>query len=145
MSIQSDIITITYAGQAILEPGQHLDATEYGFSRSFSTTAEPLIGAAAPSINAYGNAQGSIQIPVYIDCESEPQAMALALSRTDHAENNQTGTLSLSIGADNPEIGLTSREWKAGIQAIECSISYTPLNTVRLHINYNFLLAEAIG
>ena len=137
MRIRSNIIRVTYAGQDIFEPGQHLSATEYGFSRSFSTTAEPIIGAEAQTMRAYGNAQGSLNLPVSVDYASEPEAMAAALLRADHAEHNQTGVLTMSVDDK-------TRSWNAGIQSIECRLSYVA-NAVRLTVTYSFALGAEIG
>lgn len=131
-------ISATYAGKEILGSGQYIAATEYGFSRAFSTTAEPTIGAAAPTIRAYGNAQGSLQLPIATDFASEAEALAAAMEYTNHAEQNQTGTLNLTVGN-------FSKTWQAGIQGIECSVSYSVANTVRLQIIYSFVIGEIVS
>lgn len=131
-------ISASFAGKEILAAGQYIAATEYGFSRSYTTTAEPTIGAEAPTLRAYGNAQGNIQLPVAIDFASEAEALAAAMEYTNHAEQNQTGTFKLTVGN-------FSRTWQAGIQGIECSISYSVANTVRLQIIYSFVLGEIVS
>lgn len=130
-------LAATYAGTAILTSGQMLAATEYGFARNFTTTAESTIGAAAPTLRAYGNAQGIFALPIAEDFTDEATALLAALTRSDHAENNPTGTLTFTIGT-------TNKSWDAGIQSIETNISYIP-GGVRLHTTYNFILAASIS
>lgn len=136
MRIRSNIISATYAGQNILEPGQHIAASEYGFSRTFSTSVEAIIGAEAQTVRAYGNAHGSLQLPVSVDFASEPEALAAAIARTDFAEANQTGVLSLTVGD-------SARSWNAGLQSVDLRLTYAA-NKVRLNIVYSFVLGAAI-
>jgi hypothetical protein len=140
MRIKSNIIRVTYAGQDILAPGQHIAADEYGFSRTFTTTAESIIDAKAQIIRAYGNAGGSFQLPVCIDCDSEPDAMAEALFRSDFVELNQTGVLSVQIEQNEDA---TARAWQAGVQGVECRLNYVA-NAVRLTVIYNFILGSEV-
>lgn len=144
MRLKSNIIRVTYAGLDILEPGQHIAADEYGFSRTFTTTAEPIIGAQSQIVRAYGNAGGSFQLPICIDFASEPEAMAAALLRSDFVELNQIGVLSIQVEQETDENETSStRSWKAGVQSIDCRLSYTA-NKVRLHVNYSFVLGDAV-
>lgn len=131
-------ISATYAGKKILAAGQYIAAAEYGCSRTYTTTAEPTIGAEAPTLRAYGNAQGNIQLPVAIDFASEAEALFAIMEYTNHTDQNQTGTLNLTIGN-------FSKTWHAGIQSIDCSVSYSVANTVRLQIIYSFVLGEIVS
>lgn len=137
MRIRSNIISATYAGQNILEPGQHIAASEYGFSRTFSTSVEAIIGAEAQTVRAYGNAHGSLQLPVSVDFASEPEALVAAVNRADFAERNQTGVLALQVGD-------SVCSWNAGLQNIDIKLSYAS-NSVRLLIMYNFVLGAVIS
>lgn len=136
MRIKSKVITIEYAGAMILQPGGHINGREYGGSRSYSTTAEDVVDAATPVIRAYGNAQGSINFDVCMDFDSEGQAVAEAMQRTQHLDEHQTGDFTLTVGE-------TMQKYAAGITTVDWSISYT-VDTVRLTVSYNFTLGKKL-
>ena len=137
MRLKSKVITVEYAGQKILEPGGHINGQDYGGSRSFTTTADDILDAANPQIRAFGNAQGSKELEVCIDFDSEDEAVAEAMIRQDHCERNQTGLLTFTVGN-------FSRSWNAGISGIDWRISYTP-DTVRLNVSYSFVLGASVS
>lgn len=137
MRIKSKIITIEYAGQALLAPGEHISGQDYGGSRSFSTTAEDILNADTPTVRAYGNAQGSKTFDVCLDFSTEDEAIAEALTRLDFLEAHQTGTLTLTVGT-------VSRSWQAGVQSADWRISYTP-DSVRLTLSYSFVLGGIVS
>lgn len=132
MRIKSNVTTIEYAGEVLLQPGGHLNGQNYGGSRNFTTTAEDVVDAASPVIRSYGNAQGSMNFDVCIDFGSEDEAITEAMTRTHHLETHQSGVFKLKVGA-------TVNAWQAGIQSSDWSISYT-VDTVRLTFSYSFVL-----
>lgn len=141
MRIRSNIITASYAEQDILAPGQYIAADSYGFSRNYTTAAEPIVDAAAPVIRSHGNAQGSITLPVCVDVESEPAALAEAMRRIAFVESHPVGDLTLTIGEQGAEICIAS--WQAGVSAVSSSIAYSGRG-VRLTVTYEFVLGQNI-
>lgn len=135
MRIKSNVITIEYAGEVLLQPGGHLNGQDYGGSRSFTSTAEDVVDAENPVIRAYGNAQGSMNFDVCIDFGSEDEAITEAMTRMHHLETNQSGIFKLKVGD-------TVNAWQAGIQSADWSISYT-VDTVRLTFSYSFILGAS--
>ena len=130
--IKSDVISLEYAEEVILKPGESMSGQEYGGSRSFTTAAEDIIDAASPTIRAYGNSQGSLNFAVCLDFESEPDAVREAVIRLRHLEENQKGTLRMNVG------GIV-QSWDAGILSADWKTSYT-VDSVRLVFSYNFVL-----
>ena len=141
MRIKSNIIPASYAEQDILAPGQYIAADSYGFSRNYTTAAEPIVDAAAPVIRSHGNAQGSLRLPVCVDLESEPAALAEAMRRTAFVEDNPVGTLILTVGEPNGEMCVSS--WQAGVNSIDVSIAYSGKG-VRLTFTYEFVLGKSV-
>lgn len=137
MRLKSNVITVEYAEQKILEPGGHLNGQNYGGSRVYSTAAVDVVDAAHPEIRSYGNASGSMSFAVCVDCETEDAAMAEAMQRMAHLDAHQTGSFSLSVGE-------TVKRWQAGITSAEWSISYT-VDSVRLTFSYSFTLGEPLS
>lgn len=136
MRLKSNIITIVYAGEEILAPGEHIFGQEYGGSRSFTTSADSILEAGSPEIRAFGNAQGIITVNVSLDFQAEDAALDEAMRRLDFAETHQTGELKLTIGSK-------SRSWLAGIDSIDWQQSYMP-DCVRLVVSYSFILGAVI-
>lgn len=136
MRIKSKIITIEYAGAAILSPGGHISGQDFGLNRSFTTSADSLLDAASPAIRAYGNAQGACEFAVAIDFDTEEEAFSEALERTAFVEAHQTGTLKMTVGSK-------LQAWQAGISGTDCKLSYTP-DSVRLIFSYSFILGAAV-
>ena len=132
MRLKSKIIKAVYEGEELFSPGQHLAADGYGMSRTFTTTTEPLLGAESQKVRAYGNAQGTLSLPVCIDLPSEPDAYAEALRREAFAETHQTGLLSVTIGEQ-------THSWKAGITGVSWQLAYALNNKVRLTFTYEFI------
>lgn len=143
MRLRSDITRITYAGRDILAPGGYLAADSYGGSRAFTTAAEPLLEAASPAVRAYGNAQGSMNVPVCKDYPSEEDAIKAAFAAIKHAENHQEGELVFSVGEQ-------TLRWAAGITGLQWRLNYTWCNTetsvgsVRLTLTYDFILGAEL-
>ena len=137
MRLKSKIIKAVYEGEELLSPGQHLAADGYGMSRSFTTSAEPILGAEAQTVRAYGNAQGGFSLPVCVDLPSEPDAYAEGLRREAFAEAHQTGLLTVTVGDE-------THSWQAGITGITWQLSYTNSNKVRLTFTYEFLRGERV-
>lgn len=135
MRIKSNVITIEYAGEVLLQPGGHLNGQDYGGSRSFTSTAEDVVDAENPVIRSYGNAQGSMNFDVCIDFGSEDEAITEAMTRMHHLETHQSGVFNLKVGD-------TVNAWQAGIQSADWSISYT-VDTVRLTFSYSFILGAS--
>lgn len=132
MRLKSKIIKAVYEGVELLSPGQHLAADGYGMNRTFTTSAEPILGAEAQSVRAYGNAQGALNLPVCIDLPSEPEAYAEGLRREAFAEAHQTGLLTVTVGEE-------THSWQAGITKVSWQLSYTNNDKVRLTFTYDFL------
>lgn len=132
MRIKSNVITIEYAGEVLLQPGGHLNGQDYGGSRSFTTTAEDVVDAASPVIRAYGNAQGNMNFDVCVDFGSEDEAITEAMTRMQHLETHQSGVFKLKVGD-------TVNAWQAGIQSTDWRISYM-VDSVRLTFSYRFIL-----
>lgn len=138
--ILSNIITANYAGRDILLPGQHLNAESYGGSRSFTTAPEPLLNAEAVSLRSYGNSQGTMTLPVCIDCESEPEAIRTAMEAVRFVDQNSTGQLVFRVGEEQ-------YIWEAGISNLDWSIQYVGYgesSRVRLSLVYNFTLGSNV-
>lgn len=136
MRLQSRIISIEYAGQSILSPGQYLAAETYGGSDSFTTQAEELLTADAVTVRDYGNRRGEMQLPVCEDFRSETEAFAAAMSMRSFVRSHQTGTLKIAIGSELDEC-------EAGVQSFNWEIRYTGSGTgsrVRLTMTFNFIL-----
>lgn len=136
MRIKSKIITIEYAGAAILAPGGHISGQDFGASRSFTTAADSLLDAASPAIRAYGNAQGAYEFAVAVDFDTEEDALSEALERTAFLEAHQTGLLRMIVGSK-------AQAWQAGISGTDWKLSYTP-DSVRLIFSYSFILGAAV-
>lgn len=136
MRLKSKTITVEYAGQRILEPGEHISGQDYGGSRSFTTTSDDILDAGSPEIRAFGNAQGSKELEVCIDFDNEGEAVAEAMTRLDHCERNQTGVLTFTVGS-------FTRSWQAGVSGFDWRVSYTP-DSVRLNVSYSFILGAAV-
>lgn len=139
--LTSKIITVTYAGRDILTPGGRLNAESYGGSRSFTTTTEPLLNASAVEVREYGNVQGSMTLPICIDCASEPEAIMKAMDAVAHAEQHAVGTLSFKVGE-------MENKWQAGIQSLEWScqyVGYGDSSRVRLTLTYSFTLGKQLS
>lgn len=137
MRLKSRIIKAVYEGEEIFAPGQHLAADGYGMSRSFTTSAEPILGAESQTVRAYGNAQGDFSLPVCVDLPCEPEAYAEALRREAFAEAHQTGLLTVTVGDQ-------THSWRAGITRVSSQISYAPNNKVRLIFTYDFVRGERV-
>ena len=143
MRLKSKIIRINYADRDILSPGGHLAAENYGGSRAFTTTAESLLEAASPAVRAYGNAQGSMSVPICQDFASEPEALEAAFAAEEHAEAHQEGVLSFTVGDK-------TRKWSAGVTGFNWSINYAWTSTpnsrgcVRLTLSYEFILGAKL-
>lgn len=132
MRLKSKIIKAVYEGEELLAPGQHLAADGYGMSRSFTTSAEPILGAESQTVRAHGNAQGSLSLPVCVDLPNEPAAYAEGLRREAFAEAHQTGLLTVTVGDE-------THSWQAGITSVSWQLSYTSSNKVRLTFTYEFV------
>lgn len=137
MRIKSNVITIEYAGEVLLQPGGHINGQSYGGSRNFTTTAEDVVDAENPIIRSYGNAQGGMNFDVCIDFEDEGEAVAEAMQRVKHLEEHQTGVFSLTVGA-------SQQRYEAGITSADWAISYM-VDTVRLTISYSFTLGKKLN
>ena len=132
MRIKSNVITIEYADEVLLQPGGHINGQDYGGSRNFTTTAEDVIDADSPVIRAYGNAQGNMNFDICVDFGSEDEAITEAMTRMHHLETHQSGVFKLKVGD-------TVNAWQAGIQSTDWRISYT-VDSVRLTFSYSFIL-----
>ena len=140
MRIKSYIISASYAERVILSPGQYFSGESYVLNRSFTTTSESIIGAAAPEIHSYGNASGEFSISVEQDFNDEDVAVATALEMIDFLEANQQGNLAFAVGS-------SARTWKAGVQRIDSKIQYIGhgvSSRVRLTLTYNFILGALV-
>ena len=141
MRIKSYIISASYAERVILSPGQYFSGESYVLNRSFTTTAESIIGAAAPEIHSFGNASGELNLSVEQDFNDEAEAVATALEMIDFLEANQQGNLAFAVGS-------SARTWKAGVQRIDSKIQYighSVSSRVRLTLTYRFILGRLIG
>lgn len=140
MRIKSNVISASYAERVILSPGQYISGDSYELNRSFTTTAESIIGAAAPEIHSFGNASGELSFSVAQDFDAEDVAIAVALETTDFLEANPQGNLAFAVGS-------AARTWKAGVQRINSKIQYIGYedsSRVRLTLTYNFVLGALV-
>lgn len=136
MRIKSNIITIEYAGEVLLQTGGHLNGQNYGGSREFSTTAEKVIDADNPVIRSYGNAQGGMSFETCEDFDSEENAVEQAMLRMSFLERNQSGVFVFTVGE-------SVNAWEAGVQSVDWSVSYM-VDSVRLFFSYNFILGARV-
>lgn len=130
-------ITAEYAGAQILSESEYLAEDVVELSRSFTTTAEAVIEAAAPVIRAHGNAQGEYTLGVQVDFADKPSAMAALLERVQFAEAHQTGELRLTVGS-------TVCAWMAGLSGVQGALSLTPGNKMRMTVQYAFVLGAEV-
>lgn len=135
--MKSEGISATYAGEMILTEDQYLANDVVGLSRSFTTTAEQLVDASAPTIRAYGNAQGEFELEVQVDYRTKAEAMQALLERTAFAEAHQRGVLSVSVGG-------VEVAWHAGLQGVNGSLSVSVGGKMRLIFSYNFVLGAKV-
>lgn len=138
-------MTVTFAGRELLAPGGHIMAENYGGSRSFTAAAEPLLNAEAASVRSYGNAQGSLTLPIGVDFHSEYEAIAYAMQAVRHAELQTVGELCLTVDDPDPKLGRVEYAWQAGISSLDWSIQYVGYDDssrVRLQLNYSFTLGQ---
>jgi hypothetical protein len=135
MRLKSNIIKITYDGAVLLEPGMHIDGSQYGFSRSFTTSADDVLDAVSPEIRAFGNAHGEMPMAIAVDFDNEESAFSESLDRVAFMEDHQTGILEITIGKKK-------YAWHSGISNVSTSLSYMP-ESVRLIVNYTFTLGAS--
>lgn len=131
MRFKSKRTEIRYAGAVVLGIGQRFGQDEFVCSREYTTQAVQLLGAEAPVLDSYGNAQGSTDVSVAMDFDTPEDALAEAMRRQAHVDKNQTGELELRVG-DAVQV------WNAGVVRFESRVVF-PGNGVRLLCNYSFI------
>lgn len=135
--MKSEGIRVTYAGAVILAENDYLANDNVELSRSFTTTAEQLVDAAAPALRDYGNAQGEYALEVVADYPNKALAMQALLERTNFAEANQTGELVLAVGR-------VESKWRAGLNNVSGVLSVSPGGKMRLTFGYSFTLGAKL-
>ena len=133
MRFRSEQTVIRYAGAVVLGIGQSFGQDEFAMAQEYTTQAVQVLGAAAPVLDSYGNAQGSTDFSVAIDFATPEEALAEAMRRQGHVNANQTGTLELQVGD-------AVQAWSAGVLRFEFRVTF-PGNGVRLLCSYAFVTA----
>ena len=133
MRFRSEQTVIRYAGAVVLGIGQRFGQDEFARTQEYTTQAVQVLGAAAPVLDSYGNAQGSTDFSVAIDFATPEEALAEAMRRQGHVDGHQTGVLELQVG-DAVQV------WNAGILRFESRVTF-PGNGVRLLCSYAFVTA----
>lgn len=139
---RSKSITVTYGGSIIYDgssPAQSL-AERFTLSRNYTTTAEPIVDADVPVLRAYGNASGSFPLTVHIDYGSEEDAFSAMMAWAAFADENQTGVLTVSVGALPDDIVV---RWDAGLEGLEIRTALFG-SSVRLSLAFSFILGRKI-
>lgn len=140
MRLKSNIISVVYADRNLLDVGGFLAAEGYGWSESYTTSAEDLLASEAPELVSHQNARGEMQLPVCIDFESEIAAFTYSMEARAHARANQTGKLTIAVGS-------SLNEWQAGLNGLNAEFRYVGSeggSRVRLTLTYSFVLGGAV-
>lgn len=140
MRIKSTYTTIAYAGRILLAPGMHLSEMEsLSLPRHYTTQAVNVINSAAPVLDAYGNASGSMELSTRMDYPTLSAAISELVEATAHADAHQLGDLSIDIPmAEGREA--QSLHYKAGLLDFAPSISRAGADKFALTLSYSFLL-----
>lgn len=133
MRFRSRQTEIRYAGAVVLGIGQRFGQDEFALAQEYTTQAVQLLGAEAPVLDSYGNAQGSTDFSVAIDFDLPEEALAESMRRKAHVDEHQTGMLELQVGD-------AVQTWNAGILRFESRMVF-PGNGVRLLCSYAFVTA----
>ena len=136
MKIKSTKTSILYAGREIISPGGYFDGD--AISDSIETTAQAfeLVGAAFKRMEHHLNNQATRTFSCVRDFDSIEGAVLYKLEAEEHATENPTGTLSITVGN-------SSRSYSAGLTSLTSNISLAP-NAVRLVLVYAFMTGERI-
>lgn len=136
MRLRSNIISVVYADRDLLEVDGYIAAEGYGWSESYTTSAEDLLDSEFPELVSHQNARGEMQLPICVDFKSEIAAFTYAMEARAHARANQTGKLTIAVGS-------SLNEWQAGVNSLNAEFRYIGSNEssrVRLTLTYSFIL-----
>lgn len=140
MRIKSTYTKVSYAGRVLLEPGMHMNEMEkLSLPRHYTVQAIDAIGAAAPALDAYGNASGSLELSTRTDYPGLAEAMAALVEATAHADAHQLGRLDIEVaaGAEESPVAL---HYNAGLTEFAPSVGKCPGGGFALTLDYNFIL-----
>ena len=76
MRFRSEQTVIRYAGAVVLGIGQRFGQDEFARTQEYTTQAVQVLGAVAPVLDSYGNAQGSTDFSVALDFDTPEEIKA---------------------------------------------------------------------
>ena len=136
-------LSITFGTLQLLQPGDVIDASDgvLDFDTQYSVEAIRAVGAAAPTLDEYGNTVRDGSISIAVEYESIQAALADILARqaaVDEAGKLATLTYSATHGTST-----ATRSYTAGLQRLTQSTSRSA-NGVRVVHTYSWIIAGVV-